>query len=260
MHKPLDKDFRFVSILSSQVDVKFKNDFIRVCCEVFGENAMNEPEFNRKYIENIYGDSILVVVYFNDIPVAARAFWRNDINGKRAFQPADTCVIQEYRNRGIFVEMTNIVLKMLKKEDIIYNFPNRNSYPQYIKLGWKNVVSYRPTIMTSVKQYEKEHPYIIDNEYLKWWIILKNHDDYYIAKKGNNIFLTKKRSFNRYYVIGRINSDMAHFFKNTKFPILLYLGAGKKFYNKNRIPLNVVAKLAHNVGNITIPIYKMDVI
>ena len=36
MHKLLGKDFRLVSILSNQVDEKFKNDFIKVCCEVFG--------------------------------------------------------------------------------------------------------------------------------------------------------------------------------------------------------------------------------
>ena len=95
---------------------------------------MNESEFNRKYIKNIYGDSILVVVYSNSIPVAARAFWRNDINGKRVYQPVDTCVTQQFRRRGIFAKMTNIALKMIKEEDIVYNFPNKNSYPQYIKL------------------------------------------------------------------------------------------------------------------------------
>ena len=266
----LDVDgLRFVEVLSREIDDKFKKDFIKVYYEVFGENAMNEFLFDRKYIENIYGDSILVVVYSNSIPVAARAFWRNDINGKKAYQPVDTCVTQQFRRRGIFEKMTNIALKMIKEEDIVYNFPNKNSYPQYIKLGWKNLISYRSTIMISSNQYKKEHPEVIDREYLKWWIIPKRHKFLVYKKRNDTYLVTKGRPIgrlkgilNRYFVVGRINSDMEHYFQkiSTKYPILIYLGAGKKFYNKKHDPLNVVVKSSHDVKIIKMPIYKIDVI
>lgn len=252
---------RFVEVFSSEIDDQFKKDFIKVCREVFGKNAINEFLFNRKYIENIYGDSILVVVYSNGIPIAARAFWRNDIDGKRAYQPGDTCVTQQFRRRGIFAKMTNIALEMVKKEDIIYNFPNQNSYPQYIKLGWKNLMSYRPIVMTSIKKYNKEHPYIISNEYLKWWFIPKKYK-FFICERRNNTFLVTKGKFNRYHVVGKINLDMRHYFEkiNAIFPILIYLGAGQKFYNKKYTPINIVIKITNEEDDIIIPTFKMDAI
>ena len=73
---------------TNDLDEKFIADFLYVQNEVFG--CGTREEFKRQFEENIYGKSIVVVVYLDDKPVAARALWRNDIEGKEAYQPGST--------------------------------------------------------------------------------------------------------------------------------------------------------------------------
>ena len=77
---------------SGELDDKFIDDFRSMCSTVFNYD-FTIGEFNRKFVDNIYGKSLLVVVYVNGKPCAARALWRNDINGKEAYQPGDACVL-----------------------------------------------------------------------------------------------------------------------------------------------------------------------
>jgi hypothetical protein len=251
----------FKVALSNEIDDKYKKDFINVCCQVFGDEAMNSDVFNRKYIDNIYGVSILVVVYSGNQPVAARGLWRNDIMGKKAYQPCDTSVLKEYRGKGVFALMTKLAIDKLDKEDLIYNFPNQNSYTQYLKLGWNDYISYRTTIMISIKGYKEEHPEIIDDEYLKWWI-KPNNKKYFIYCLGDDAFLVKKRKWNIYFVVGRISPRQTQYFQTikTKFVMLFYYSATPKFYNKKRIPINIVFKPLGEMEGIRIPIWKMDAI
>ena len=61
-----------------EMNEKEKNDFIKVFNEVFNENWTLET-FNRKYIDNIYGNSHIIIAYDNNLPVGIRSYWRNDL-------------------------------------------------------------------------------------------------------------------------------------------------------------------------------------
>ena len=109
---------------SDEVDEKFIKDFIDTENEVF-KSDYTEALFRKKYINNIYGKSVVEVVYIDGIPSAARGLWRNDIDGKEAYQPGDTCVTEACRGKGVFTEMTKRSIAMLPEDAIIYNFPNQ---------------------------------------------------------------------------------------------------------------------------------------
>lgn len=259
MNKYEENSLTFIRAMSSEVDEKFKTDFLSVSRQVFGESSMmNTDIFNTQFIDNIYGESILVVVYSGDTPVGARSFWRNDIDGHKAYQPGSTAVIKEYRGRGIFKTMTNLALEKVEKDDLIYNFPNENSYPQYLKLGWKDYASYRKNIFINVNSYKAANPQIIDDGYLKWWI--KPKGNLYVYYRNNEPFLVKKKRFNIYLIVGRINVEQASCFPLllSKIPVLLYYYGSETFYNKKWRPTKVVIKYNNQKINIDIPFYKLD--
>ena len=60
----------------------------------------------------------------------------------KAAQPGDTVVHPDYRGRGLFTEMNKVAIQELQKEgyDLFFNFPNRNSQPGYLKMGWEKVL------------------------------------------------------------------------------------------------------------------------
>jgi len=118
---------------SHDVSEKEINDFIEIMNNVFGY-YMNKSLFEKKYLNNIYGSSILVLAYKEDKCVGARAFWRNDIENIKSFQPCDTAVLKEARGEGIFTKMTLKALEEIGDDVLIYNFPNDNSIPGYLKL------------------------------------------------------------------------------------------------------------------------------
>ena len=162
---------------SDEVDDQFIRDFIVTENAVFQCNYTEEL-FMKKYVNNIFGKSIVEVVYLDGQPVAARGLWRNDLGGKKAYQPGDTCVTEVCRGKGIFTEMTKRSLAMTEEGDLIYNFPNQNSYPGYMKMGWKLVGEYRLALFMGNQRYFKEHPQKMDVTYADWW--LDPQDDFFV--------------------------------------------------------------------------------
>jgi len=67
-------------------------------------------------------------------------FWEFKKKDKeiKAIRPVDTITHPEYRGQGIFKKLT---LEGLQKNEggfeIIFNTPNKNSFPGYLKMGWK---------------------------------------------------------------------------------------------------------------------------
>lgn len=55
-----------------------------------------------------------------------------------AFQSADTSVLEDYRGRGLFKELNQEALMIARDHggSFVFNFPNDNSLPGYLKMGW----------------------------------------------------------------------------------------------------------------------------
>ena len=239
---------------SSEADEKFINDFITVANSVFG-GGFSKELFRKKYIDNIYGDSVVEVVYIDENPVAARGLWRNDIMGKPSYQPGDTCVTEVCRGRGIFTEMTKRSVEMLQSDAIVYNFPNQNSFPGYMKMGWKLINEYGFALFLGAKGYLKEHPVKMDIPYANWW--LEGAEGLYSFKSGNEYFLCRRLNKFSFKVCACVEEEIAKKFPEKPVGICFYRSTKKTFYNKKLgLPLHVVSK--NDIEYV--PIWKIDVI
>lgn len=239
---------------SNQVDEKFINDFRHVCSTVFN-NDFTRQQFDRKFIQNIYGPSVLVVVYIEDVPSAARALWRNDICGKEAYQPGDTCVMKNCRGKGVFSIMTKKSINLLPETSIIYNFPNSNSYPGYIKMGWKLVHDYSMHILYSYKAFAKEHPIKMDKKYADWWVNGRNI--LYTKYFGHYLLVQKDHRPLCYRVLAEVDKEVALQFSHVVFGVFFYKSSRTSWYSKFFAVSHVVSR---NSDIDYIPTWKIDAI
>lgn len=240
---------------STDCDLKFIDDFDSVQDQVF-KGAHSRGLFKRQYLDNIYGPSVLVVVYDGDTPIAARALWRNDIAAHEAYQPGRTCVLSNYRGLGIFGEMTKQAIAMLPRGVVIYNFPNQYSYPGYLKMGWTTIGEFYMRLF-SVNKFIREHPVKMDFEYYNWWV--KDNSSIKYIKKGNLYFLVRRYSRPLCYkVIAQVDKGIAeNCGKASPFALFFYNSQEKTFYNKKTLPLRPVGK---GLGSLSLPLWKIDAI
>ncbi len=250
MNKEMIYDCRW----SGQADEKFTKDFILVENTVF-HNGYDKALFQKKYIENIYGESIVAVVYDAEKPVAARALWRNDLSGQLAYQPADTCVLEEYQGQGIFGRMTKKAKEMIGREALIYNFPNQKSFPGYLKMGWELQASYRPRLFWGNRRYRKEHPLPMDKKYANWW--LRNLDGHFYIQKGDTYYLAYLLRSCCYFMVAELPKEIALKFPKAKFGLKFYRSQKQTWYNKKLGVLNIVSD---GKQDIDIPTWKIDAI
>lgn len=237
---------------SDKADDRFIRDYIMLQRTVF-KNNYNIQLFEKKYLQNIYGQSIIVVAYNNGKPIGARAFWRNDIQGIEAYQPGDVCVLEEYRGNGVFTEMTKIALDRISTDALIYTFPNPNSFPAHLKMGHKLVASYYPRFFTHNK-YQKESNIKMDKAYITWWLS-SNKKIRYIEKKGSYYLVMGYGLPCMYIVIAEVDDNVAKLFRKCSIGVYFYRSKKVSFYNKNKCPLRV---MTFNDTTIWIPPWKAD--
>jgi hypothetical protein len=117
-----------------------------------------------KHYDNPFGKSYGLLACDEGQIVGVRMFmfWEFRQMNKivRAIRPVDTITHPNYRGRGIFKKLT---LEGLQKNegnyDIIFNTPNSNSFPGYLKLGWKKFdhpLNYYISIILPSSGYSKQ--------------------------------------------------------------------------------------------------------
>ena len=112
----------------------------------------HKPSLNRdaaywtwKHEENPFGRSILLLAESDGRIVGLRAFlrWRLRINGKTipVAKPVDSVTHPDFQRQGVFSRLTMAACEKAEQEGIafLFNTPNKNSLPGYLKLGWKSV-------------------------------------------------------------------------------------------------------------------------
>lgn len=249
------KEFEIKTIWSNEITTSEIEDFRYVVNTVFGEFCTKEY-FRTKYQENIYGPSLIIIVYIGGSPVGANSLWRNDLNGKEAYYSADTCVIHSELSNGVFASMLMTMTKFIseKKGTPLYAFPNSNSFPGFQKLKWNirwsRKVLFIPGITSnSILQH-------IDKDYALWWL-KKRQGISYIYRFGHYYLIKDVRTKGIGRILGIVDKDVAlEFSKSEKKYIVLYYDSDKiTFYNKKLKPLPIVYC---NVIDIHVPFWKMD--
>lgn len=243
--------------LSSDLSEEEIDDFLYLFNDVFDADH-NKDWFKWKYIDNIYGDSYMVLAYSGENVAGVRSFWRNDIEGVVSYQPCDTAVHSDYRKRGIFSKMT---LKALDEVDgsMIYNYPNENSYPGYIKLGWQLKDYFYLKLVLNKSNLREETP-MIAGDYLKWKFIDSPISDYSYYQHKDDCYLLFRRSKKLFYVLGRFDSSYKGELEEVRSPILFnYTKEETLMYKllKNRARIVSYDK-DKKFENLDVPIYKGD--
>jgi GNAT superfamily N-acetyltransferase len=102
--------------------------------------------FRWKHLRNPFGRSFMLVGEADGRVVGLRAFMRWEFRAADrtllAVRAVDTATDPGYRGRGIFRELTLRAVDALRGEvDLIFNTPNSQSRPGYLKMGWRKVAT-----------------------------------------------------------------------------------------------------------------------
>jgi hypothetical protein len=129
--------------------LKFRNinyekdvdEIIKLLNANFDTNHTKEA-FLWKHFENPFGKSYGLLAVDNERIVGLRMFMRweflFDKNIVKAIRPVDTCTDHDYRGQGLFKKITLQGLQNIREEyELVFNTPNSNSLPGYLKMGWK---------------------------------------------------------------------------------------------------------------------------
>ena len=107
--------------------------------------------FRWKHFENPFGESPGWAVFHDDRMVAFRTLLRWELRSGaltlRLVRAVDTATDPEFQGRGLFRRLTMQAVDELSAEgvDAVFNTPNDQSRPGYLKMGWS--VLGRPTLM-----------------------------------------------------------------------------------------------------------------
>lgn len=98
-----------------------------------------------KHVDNPFGGSIGLCAYSKStrrlVSIRPLMLWkfklsdRTVVNGLR---PVDTVTHPDWRGKGLFSELTKAAIENVNSNSfsLLFNTPNANSFPGYIRLGW----------------------------------------------------------------------------------------------------------------------------
>jgi GNAT superfamily N-acetyltransferase len=101
--------------------------------------------WNYKHINNPFGKSLVLIAIVNGEIVGVRAFmrWQWQLGSKvySCFRAVDTATDPNFQGKGIFKKLTlkALDLGIKEKSNFVFNTPNSQSRPGYLKMGWKVV-------------------------------------------------------------------------------------------------------------------------
>ena len=243
----MEHQIRIESCWTDQPSVELKNEFINLANIVFGP-FVTEYYYQSKFVDNIYGPSLVTVAYVHGSPAGVDVMWRNDLDGKMAYQTVDTCVLERFRGKGLFKRITRYELDLLGSDALVYGFPNVNSYPGYVKMGWQVQHFYKT--LCRPKNGSK-----IDQNYALWWIKAQSGIGR-IHRKGQDFLVRKSKSTPVATLIGKVDATIAQEFPVEKGVWLLKrFDAKPSIYNKNR-----TVPLVCNKPKMEVPYWKIDAI
>jgi predicted N-acetyltransferase YhbS len=122
-------------------------EILEVLKASLGETSSKKTEavWRYKHLENPFGRSLVLVAVENDRIIGVRALmrWKWQL-GKQVFsalRAVDTATHPEHQGKGVFKKLTLKALEIAKEQSdhFIFNTPNTQSLPGYLKMGWEEV-------------------------------------------------------------------------------------------------------------------------
>lgn len=121
-------------------------DLLRANLSDAGVTAKTEAFWRWKHVETPAGPSIVYVACGAETGnvIGLRAALRIELVGPdgtviHAVRPVDTVTHQDWQRKGIFSKLTLRLIEGLRhgSTKLLFNTPNENSLPAYLKLGWR---------------------------------------------------------------------------------------------------------------------------
>jgi N-acetylglutamate synthase-like GNAT family acetyltransferase len=123
-------------------DIQAIIDLLKVS---LGEALLQKSEtyWRWKHLVNPFGASPVIVAEEGGKIIGVRAFmrwsWRHHGKIVHAVRAVDTATHPDHQGKGIFKKLTLSLLEMCAEQgyQFVFNTPNKNSMPGYLKMGWK---------------------------------------------------------------------------------------------------------------------------
>jgi GNAT superfamily N-acetyltransferase len=258
----MSNELEFACVLTSELTPTQKHDYIAYLAESKPPLEYSQAVFRWLYEDNIYGDSIHVLVYHEGKLVARRSMWRNDLREDVvAYQPIDTFVSPSMRRRGVFREMTNRVLEHVG-DAFIYNYPNHNSRPGYLKMGW--VPWEEPDfglymgLKGSVGQALFRHEPAMSKDFCEWRFCQSPENTYFFARSRGHDLVLARRGCCRYLALGYVEQGGAERLSKVRPPVLFSRCKGPGLIRLKRLTGPVVVNSIFRDYDGTISYAKSD--
>jgi len=134
------------------------SEILAVLKASLGEAKLQKSEliWDFKHSINPFGKSMVLVGLQDKKIIGVRAFmkWHWQLNGHIwvSYRAVDTATHPQYQGQGVFKELTLEAVEVVQQqaETFIFNTPNENSRPGYLKMGWEIVDRIKLSVVPSI--------------------------------------------------------------------------------------------------------------
>jgi GNAT superfamily N-acetyltransferase len=184
-----------------QPKLEDKSKIIELLQVSLGEAKLKKTQeiWNFKHEKNPFGTSPVFVAEEGDTLIGVRVFmqwrWQLDNEVWVAYRAVDTATHPNYQGRGIFKTLTLKALDYIQEigDCFVFNTPNDQSRPGYLKMGWKEVgkikVAIIPTFLYALSSFFSKRKFsnAITNNQLQ--LLCDRHNKHLVEK---NVLFTPK--------------------------------------------------------------------
>ncbi|WP_051201427.1 GNAT family N-acetyltransferase [Christiangramia portivictoriae] len=129
-------------------------EILEVLKASLGETSSKKSEevWRYKHIDNPFGRSLVLVAIEGSKIIGVRAFmrwkWQKTDEVLSVFRAVDTATHPKHQGKGVFKKLTLKALEIAKQngDHFVFNTPNEQSKPGYIKMGWEEVAKIKVRI------------------------------------------------------------------------------------------------------------------
>jgi predicted N-acetyltransferase YhbS len=154
-------------------------EILEVLKASLGETSSKKTEevWRYKHVDNPFGKSLVLLAVDHDSIIGVRALmkWKWQL-GNQVFstlRAVDTATHPEHQGKGVFKKLTLRAIEITKEQggDFIFNTPNTQSLPGYLKMGWVEVDKLKIQVKIANPLYwfdnKADKSYRVNNSFLK---------------------------------------------------------------------------------------------
>jgi len=135
-------------------------EILRVLKASLGETSSKKTEeiWRYKHLDNPFGKSLVLLAIEDGTIIGVRAFmrwqWKKNNESYSCFRAVDTATHPRHQGKGVFKKLTLEAIERAKsdKNHFIFNTPNQQSLPGYLKMKWEIVDNIKVNIYPTFYQ------------------------------------------------------------------------------------------------------------